>query len=291
MEETFGFRTVPRTGVIYVMEEALKLGYNPADAAWANLGQGSPETGNIPGYNLTDEALYLSDNSRHYSPVPGLPELRQKIAEIYNELYRRDKNSKYTYKNVSICNGGRLALTRVAASLGDINLGHFIPDYTAYEELLTLFKSFIPIPIQLNPKQGFSVSIEELENEIIGKGLQALLISNPSNPTGRLLYGDELSGWVDVARRHSCSIIFDEFYSSYIYKELQSGAYSVSSATYVEDVNKDPIIILDGLTKNQRLPGLRLGWIIGPEHVIESINSAGSFIDGGANHPTQLFAL
>jgi N-succinyldiaminopimelate aminotransferase len=43
------FRTVPRTGVIFVMAEAAKLGYKPGAAGWSNLGQGMPETGPLPG--------------------------------------------------------------------------------------------------------------------------------------------------------------------------------------------------------------------------------------------------
>ena len=43
------FRPVPRTGVIYVMTEAAAAGYRPDDPAWANLGQGQPETGPLPG--------------------------------------------------------------------------------------------------------------------------------------------------------------------------------------------------------------------------------------------------
>jgi aspartate/methionine/tyrosine aminotransferase len=66
---------------------------------------------------------------------------------------------------------------------------------------------------------------------------------------------------------------------------------TVSSATYVEDVNQDPIIIVNGLTKNWRLPGFRLCWIVGPKKICEMLSSAGSFLDGGANAPLQKLAL
>merc|ERR1712227_797527 len=59
---------------------------------------------------------------------------------------------------------------------------------------------------------------------------------------------------------------------------------SVSSAEFVEDVDCDPIIIVDGLTKNWRLPGWRTCWAVGPADVIEAMQSAGSFLDGGATH-------
>ena len=64
----------------------------------------------------------------------------------------------------------------------------------------------------------------------------------------------------------------------------------VSAAAYVEDVETDPVIIVDGLTKNWRYPGWRISWTLGPKAVIEAIASAGSFLDGGANHPFQNIA-
>jgi aspartate/methionine/tyrosine aminotransferase len=56
-------------------------------------------------------------------------------------------------------------------------------------------------------------------------------------------------------------------------------------------VDKDPIVVVDGLTKNWRYPGWRISWTLGPKAVIEAIASAGSFLDGGANHPFQNAAL
>ncbi len=61
----------------------------------------------------------------------------------------------------------------------------------------------------------------------------------------------------------------------------------VSAAAHVEDVDRDPVIIVDGLTKNWRYPGWRISWTLGPKEVIHAIASAGSFLDGGANNPFQ----
>lgn len=286
-----GFRQVPRTGVIYVMHEAALHGFRYGHPDWANLGQGSPETGPLPGAPDRIEKLEVAMATHAYGPVEGDKSLRQKVADLYNALFRKDKESKYTYENVSIAGGGRLALTRVAAALDNINLGHFIPDYTAYEELLSGFKTFIPIPILLDAGAGYKISLATLRHEILGHGFNALLMSNPANPTGQVAEGNELKAWVKTARELRCTLILDEFYSHYIYTGSPSDCKMVSAAAYVEDVNKDPIIILDGLTKNWRYPGWRLSWTLGPKPVIEGLASAGSFLDGGANHPFQLQAM
>lgn len=288
-----GFRTVPRTGVIYVMHRATEQGFHYDHPEWANLGQGAPETGPLPGAPPRIEQISINPNRQEYGPITGQRALRQKVADLYNTLYRSDKTSQYTYENVSIAGGGRVALTRLAAALGNINMGHFLPDYTAYEELLSVFKAFIPIPILLDPDLNYQVPLEYLKKEIMGRGLKALLASNPCNPTGQLVDGPELLAWVDMARKYRCALILDEFYSHYIYTGRDDDPLPkmVSAACYVEDVNSDPVILVDGLTKNWRYPGWRISWTLGPKEVINAIASAGSFLDGGANNPLQDDAL
>lgn len=292
LEQIPGFRTVPRTGVIYVMHRAREQGYRAEHPDWANLGQGAPETGHLEGSPPRIENITINPTRHEYSPITGQMELRQKVADMYNWLYRQNKASQYTWENVSISGGGRVALTRIAAALGTINMGHFLPDYTAYEELLSVFKAFIPIPILLDADLGYKPPIDQIRNEVLGRGLKAILISNPCNPTGQLIEGKRLRDWVDMARDYACSLILDEFYSHYIYTgPLEGFPKMVSAAEYVEDVNEDPIIIVDGLTKNWRYPGWRISWTVGPKQVINPIASAGSFLDGGPNHPFQEHVL
>ncbi|RYX83572.1 pyridoxal phosphate-dependent aminotransferase [bacterium] len=281
------FRPVPKTGVIYVMTEAAKHGYTPDSPNWANLGQGAPEVGELEGAPPRMTSFSWSINDLEYGPVIGLPELREAVADLYNERYRVGSKSKYTKDNVAICSGGRLALTRLVSTLGKSNVGHFLPDYTAYEELLDAFGTFNPIPIPLSPEQAYQLSGERIEQEIVGRGLSSLIISNPNNPTGQLIAGETLEQWISVGRETKCALIFDEFYSHYLY---DSEAISHSAAAYVEDVNADDVVILDGLTKNWRYPGFRVAWTIGPEAVIERLASAGSFLDGGCARPIQVAA-
>lgn len=278
-----GFATVPKTGVIYVTSKAIERGFTYEHPEWANLGQGAPEVGQLHAQDDRVQSIHMEIAQHEYAPVGGLPELRTKIAALYNTLYRKDKKSQYTSENVAICSGGRLALTRLAAALGNVHLGHFIPDYTAYEELLNAFQRFTPIPLPLAINNYAPLTAEAIEQNIINLGLKALLLSNPCNPTGQLIAGEQLAQWLQVSRKNECSMIFDEFYSHYIYSQNAP----VSAAEYIEDVNKDSVIIVDGLTKNWRYPGWRISWTIGPKSVIETVTSAGSFLDGGASHPLQ----
>lgn len=286
------FRAVPRTGVIYVTSEAEKRGFRASDPEWCNLGQGQPETGPLAGAPARIETLSMSVDTYEYAPVAGLWDLRAAVADAYNRRFRRGMPSQYSAENVAICGGGRLALARACVALGEVNLGHFLPDYTAYEELLGVFRLFNPIPILLEGEQKYQFPIDALRREILGRGLAALLLSNPCNPTGRTIAGSELAAWVATARSLDCAMLVDEFYSHYIWTKPDGVPLPIcSAAAYVEDVEKDPIVVIDGLTKNWRYPGMRLSWTIGPKKIIESVASAGSFLDGGGNRAAQQAAI
>jgi aspartate/methionine/tyrosine aminotransferase len=282
------FRDVPKTGVIFVMTEAGRRGYDPSGPEWVNLGQGQPEIGPLPGAPPRVEEFEVSGQDHEYAPIAGIPELREAVADHYNRTYRRGMPTKYSAENVCISGGGRTGLTRVAAALGTINLGHFLPDYTAYEELLGLFRFFSSFPILLDPEEDYEFPVEELEREILGRGLSALLLSNPCNPTGKLVGGERLADWVRVARELDCTLILDEFYSHYVWEGDHASA---SAARYVEDVNRDPVVIVNGLTKSWRYPGWRISWTLAPEPIIDRLASAGSFLDGGASRPLQRAAV
>ncbi len=289
--EHSAFRPVPRTGVIYVTDEAQKRGFSPSDPEWCNLGQGQPETGDLPGAPPRVKRMEIAVDDQEYAPVAGIWELREAVASLYNALYRRGLPSQYSAENVCVSGGGRASLTRTAASLGHVNLGHFLPDYTAYEELLDIFKAFTSIPILLDGARAYAFGVDDLRREILGRGLSAILASNPCNPTGKLVAGDELAQWVATARELDCTLLLDEFYSHYVYCSPPGRLPVESAARYVEDVDADPVVVFDGFTKSWRYPGWRLTWALAPKNVVEALASAGSFLDGGGSRPLQRCAL
>ena len=289
--EHSAFRPVPRTGVIYVTTEAQKQGFSPSDPEWCNLGQGQPETGDLPGAPPRVKHVEVALDDQDYAPIAGLWELREAIASLYNGLYRRGMPSQYSAENVCVSGGGRAALTRAAASLGHVNLGHFLPDYTAYEELLDIFKAFTAIPILLEGERGYAFGADDLRREVLGRGFSAILMSNPCNPTGKLVEGEELGRWVATARELDCALLLDEFYSHYIYRSAPGRLPVESAARYVEDVDRDPVVVFDGFTKNWRYPGWRVTWTLAPKDIVEALSSAGSFLDGGGSKPMQRAAV
>ena len=277
------WRSIPYMGVIYVVAEAMKLGFRNGHPDGCNLGQGQPEFGEIDGGPRRITEIQINQSDHAYGPISGAEELRQAVAEHYNRLYRQDKKSKYTSANVSIASGGRLMLSRLFAALGTINLAYQSPDYTAYEDMIDAHAHrFTPILLPTSEENGFVMSAADLEREVIKHGLGAFVLSNPCNPTGVVVQGKALESYVAIAREHAMTLLLDEFYAHFIYqRDGLPGEGPVSAAAYVDDVNEDPVVLIDGLTKSFRYPGWRIAWALGPAAVIETLGRAASSIDGG----------
>lgn len=114
--------------------------------------------------------------------------------------------------------GGRAGLIRIAAVLNNAYLGFFIPDYTAYNEMLSLFRNvsvqsshppwkhpnvltsihlltvlrqFAAIPSPLSEEDGYHIHPDKIAEEI-ARGTSVILTSNPRNPTGQVVANPEL---------------------------------------------------------------------------------------------------
>ena len=130
-----------------------------------------PETGALEGAPERVDEVRIGLDDQEYAPVAGIPELRQAVASMYKR---------------------------------PVSEGQILPVHRAhrlhlrwYEELLDVFKPFTAIPILLEGARGYRFSPEDVRHEITGRGLLALLVSNPNNPTGRVFQGAELESWVD----------------------------------------------------------------------------------------------
>lgn len=182
-----------------------------------------------------------------------------------------------------------MVLSRIFASLGKgINVGFFLPDYTSYEGIMSVFNNCEYTPIYLDENDGFEIDIDKLDSIIKDKSIEVLLISNPSNPTGNVISGERLEQLINITQANDVLLILDEFYLNYIYQDDNK---LVSAAKYVETIESSNVIIVGGLTKPWRYPGWRIAWALGAKKLISKFSTIGSFLDGGANHPLQEAAL
>ena len=71
----------------------------------------------------------------------------------------------------------------------------------------------IPIPTTLDASDAYHLNVDKLKRNIVEQGLSVVVASNPRNPTGQVVVGDELDELVKIARDDNVTLVLDEFYS------------------------------------------------------------------------------
>ena len=293
-EDFHAFRDVPKTGVIYVTSEATKLGFSTTDPEWCNLGQGQPETGDLPGAPPRIHEVTIAADDQEYAPVAGLWELREAVAALYNRLYRKGHA-------VAVHRGERLRSPAAVAprsrarrrASGASTSGTSSPTTPRTRSCSTSSRRSRRIPILLEGERGYASRRTICGARSSGRGLSALLLSNPCNPTGKLVARRGARALGAASRASSTARCCSTSSTRTTSTAAAPATLPVESAArYVEDVDKDPVVHLRRPHQELALPGLaRHVDASGRRRVIERFASAGSFLDGGGSKPLQRAAI
>ena len=144
------------------------------------------------------------------------------------------------------------------------------PEYPLYGAVLAKLGA-VPNAYDLDESNGWEPDVEDIKRRI-NPQTRAILLINPSNPTGAVMSLQTLEKVLEIAREHNLVILADEIYDKLIY---EPGTEHISIATLAQDV---PIITFNGLSKAYLVPGWRIGWAIatGPRealhHYLESVH-------------------
>lgn len=221
-----------------------------------NLSLGEPD---FPSPEYVKEAAIaaIKDDFTNYTPVPGIPELRDAIVA----KFKRDSNLEYKASQIVVSTGGKQALANVLYSL--VNEGDEViipsPYWVSYPPMAKLAGGE-PVFIHAGIDQDFKITPEQLEEAITPK-TRILLFSSPCNPTGSVYALDELKALAKVLERHPhVFVISDE-----IYEYINYEGHHASIAEIPE--MKDRVIIVNGVSKGFSMTGWRIGYIAAPEWI------------------------
>ncbi|MHA1397223.1 MAG: aminotransferase class I/II-fold pyridoxal phosphate-dependent enzyme, partial [Candidatus Heimdallarchaeaceae archaeon] len=119
------------------------------------------------------------------------------------------------------------------------------------------------VPVKLKEENEFRLSPEDIEMNITEK-TKLIILNSPQNPTGSVMTKEELESIAELAENNDIYILSDEIYSKMLY---DAKFYSVT----VRDETKERSIILDGFSKSYSMTGWRLGYVVGPEELMEKM--------------------
>jgi len=206
------------------------------------------------------EAAYraLEKGYTHYTPSPGLPELREAIAErlAADMEVELDPGSE-----IIVMPGAKMCI--FSAILATINPGDEVlvpdPGWPIYESVVR-FVGGRPIAVPLREDDDFRFQAHDLEKRITAR-TRMMILNFPHNPCGSNLSKEDVEAISEIAKRREMWVISDEIYSKIVY---DSPHYSV----LLEDDMRERTIYVNGLSKTYAMTGWRLGYAIANPQLI-----------------------
>ena len=245
-----------------------------------NLAQGFPEFD--PPIEILNRLQEISLIGPHqYSITCGAKNLREAIAKKHEKLTGNTTNPE---ENVVVTCGGTEAM--MASMMAITNPGDkviiFSPFYENYKADAIL-SGAEPIFVKLNPP-NFDFDINELENAF-KQNPKAIILCNPSNPSGKVFTREELQIIADFAEKYDTYVVTDEVYEHIVYKPYVH--------TYFASLPKmkDKTITTTSLSKTYSITGWRLGYTIANKEITQAIKSVHDFLTVGAAAPLQEAAI
>ena len=196
----------------------------------------------------------VDDNFSHYTPVPGLLELRDSIVK----KFQRDNDLNYSRDQIVVSTGAKQSLANVCLSL--LNPGDEVllpcPYWVSYSDMIKLAEAK-PVKILSSIENDFKVTVAEIEKAITTK-TKMLIFSSPCNPSGTVYSKRELESIAKMLEKYpNIYVVSDEIYEHINFDEKHFSIGSIASM-------KEKTITVNGVSKGFAMTGWRVGFIGAP---------------------------
>ncbi|MAP18497.1 MAG: aspartate aminotransferase [Aurantimonas sp.] len=252
---------VKPSATIAVTQKARELKAQGRDVI--GLGAGEPDF-DTPD-NIKQAAIEaINRGETKYTPVSGIPELRQAIAA----KFKRENGLDYKPEQVIVGTGGKQILFN--AFMATMNPGDEViipaPYWVSYPEMVSICGGtpvFVPAGIETN----FKLTPEALEAAITPQ-TKWFLFNSPSNPSGAAYTRDELKALTDVLMRHEhVWVLTDDMYEHLVY-----GDFTITTPAQVEPALYERTLTMNGVSKAYAMTGWRIGYAGGPVQLIKAMD-------------------
>src|SRR5499427_1887025 len=203
---------------------------------------------------------WLKKGATHYSPVPGVWDLRTAIARHLSS----EHPTKIDPGNILVTPGAKMMIFSIIQSIVDPGDEVICPDpsYPAYEAAIRMAGA-TPVRVKLEESKQFRFDLDQLARQITPR-TKLITINSPQNPTGGVLTLDDLKKVADLARKHDLLILSDEIYSEIYYTDPPASILDVPNIL-------DRVFFVNGFSKIYAMTGWRLGYGVVPEDTFPAI--------------------
>lgn len=200
----------------------------------------------------------IDEGKTHYTPATGLPQLREKIANYYEQRLAVAVNAK----NIVVTPGASGALQLVLSAVVDPRQKVLMadPGYPCNRHFVRMLEGCAQT-VAVSADTQYQLT-HQLIREHWDKQTVAVILASPSNPTGTLINREEMRKIIDVVDELNGVLIVDEIYQGLVYDQQDFTAAEYSSN----------IFIINSFSKYFSMTGWRLGWLIAPDEYLAFID-------------------
>lgn len=245
------------------------------------FGAGEPDFATPDNIKLAGIKAIITDQTK-YTASSGMPQLKKAVCD----RLLTDTGVAYEPSNVVISTGAKhivyVALQTVINPGDEVILP--APYWVSYKELIRMVGG-VPVIIHCKESDHFKMTADQLRAACTPK-TKALILNNPSNPTGMVYSKKELEAIAEVCKEQDLYVLADEIY----YKLLYDGYTFTSFASLSEDA-KARTIIINGVSKSYAMTGWRIGYGAGPANIIKIMGNYLSHSTSSACTISQVAAI
>ncbi|HEV7433044.1 MAG TPA: pyridoxal phosphate-dependent aminotransferase, partial [Steroidobacteraceae bacterium] len=243
-----------------------------------NLGQGFPDTDGPAGM-LEAARSAIASGHNQYPPGPGIPELRNAIAEqraaCYGLVHDPDTEVLVTVGATEAISAALLALVGQGDEV--LLIEPYYDSYPAAVALAGATRRCVPL---VADGDRFTLDLDALASAIT-PATKALLLNSPHNPTGTVLRRCELEALAALAVEHDLLVITDEVYEHLVF----DGAPHLPIATFPGMAQRTLSVSSAGKTFS--VTGWKIGWVCGPAHLVAAVRAVKQFLTFVGGAPLQ----
>lgn len=221
----------------------------------------------------------IQDDQTSYSHNKGLMETRTAVRDYFKQRYQVD----YNEEEIIITNGASEAIDTALRSILEPGDEIILPS-PIYAGYIPLIETLGGQPVYVDTTQtGFKITSEAIRANITPK-TKAIMLNYPTNPTGVILTHDEAAALAEELKQHQIFILSDEIYAENTFKGQHT-----SLAEFKEIRNQ--LLLISGLSKSHSATGIRIGFLLGPEYLIEKLTFMHAYNTICANVPAQIACI
>lgn len=222
----------------------------------------------------------IQEDFTRYTPAPGIPELREAVCQ----RHASDFGTRYDINQCLITAGGKQAVFNFIETL--VNPGDEViilaPYWATYRDAV-LLAGGRPVILPTAAGDGYAPRASEISKRV-SRATRMLILNFPNNPSGALLDPDEAARLVALAAHRGFWILSDECYAGLVYDGSPFSIASLPDAARL-------VLVAGSLSKTYAMTGWRIGYGLGPQHVIEGCARLQSHSTSNANSVAQKAAL